>query len=141
VPQGDRLVGGFLLALACRLRPSGIPSGKLGVEVCDRFARELGNGRALARRHVGGEHRPELPEKRGVSLPDTGQQLRLHPLRRTGAVGPRESGDLRFDDRHYTGRVVDCECRVGIGHGVLRQIVQYTLIYSLAYIQRALINI
>ncbi len=94
LPQGDRLVGRFGLALVKRLRFPGVPACELGVQVRDRLANQFGDRRAVARPDMGGGQRLQLAQQLVVCLSDVRKRQRLDPSRGAGGVRERQFGQF-----------------------------------------------
>ena len=99
LPQRDRLVGGFELAIDRRLALARVAARELGVQMGDELAQHLGDRRALARRERRRGQRLQLAEHRLADEGDALERQRVRPSLRGFHVGECEGAQFAVGPR------------------------------------------
>jgi len=99
LPQRDRVVGGFELAIDRRLALARIAARKLGMQIGDELAQHFGDRRALARGERRDRHRLQLAEHRFADEGDALQRQRIRPSLRGLHVGECEGAQFAVGTR------------------------------------------
>jgi hypothetical protein len=107
LPEGKRLVGGFLLARGGRLRLARVTARELGVQETHRLAHQLGDSAALARGELRLADPPQLVENFFVIPRDIRYRKSAQPRRTAVGIGEGELAKgrvaLRLHRRDWVG--------------------------------------